>query len=65
MYLILYNTISSDLDSSTTIVSGVKRRRTTKNITPVINGVSNKIIPKPIQLYNLFICSGQWKQVVR
>ena len=39
MYLILYNTLSLDSDSTSTIVSGVKGRRTTKNITPVINGV--------------------------
>ena len=36
MYLILYNTLSSNSDSTTTIVSGVKGR---KSITPVINGV--------------------------
>ena len=44
MYPILYNTLSSDSDS-TTIVSGVKGRSTAKSITPVINGVlTNHII---------------------
>ena len=45
MYLILYNTFSSDSDSTTTIVSRVKGRKTDKSITPVINGVlTNHII---------------------
>ena len=45
MYLILYNTFSSDSDSTTTMVSRVKGRKTDKSITPVINGVlTNHII---------------------